>query len=57
MQNFKAVTTMRIFTCTPVAFGGGVDFFTRESGLLCRGLQRFMGGGAGREAFALGVIE
>jgi hypothetical protein len=30
---------MRIYTCTPVAFGGGADFFTRDSGLLCRGLQ------------------
>jgi hypothetical protein len=30
---------MRIFTCTPVAFGGGSDFFARDSGLLCRGLQ------------------
>ncbi len=31
---------MRIFTCTPVAFGGGADFFARDSGLLCRGFQR-----------------
>jgi glycosyltransferase involved in cell wall biosynthesis len=30
---------MRIHTCTPVAFGGGPDFFARDSGLLCRGLQ------------------
>ena len=30
---------MRIYTCTPVAFGGGKDFFTRDSGLLCRGFQ------------------
>jgi glycosyltransferase involved in cell wall biosynthesis len=30
---------MRIFTCTPFAFGGGPDFFARDSGLLCRGLQ------------------
>lgn len=30
---------MRIFTCTPVPFGGGADFFARDSGLLCRGLQ------------------
>lgn len=30
---------MRIFTCTPVAFGGGPDFFTRDSGLLCRGFR------------------
>lgn len=31
---------MKILTCTPVAFGGGADFFARDSGLLCRGLQR-----------------
>lgn len=31
---------MRIFTCTPVCFGGGEDFFCRDSGLLCRGLQQ-----------------
>lgn len=30
---------MRWFTCTPVAFGGGADFFARDSGLLCRGFQ------------------
>ena len=30
---------MRIFTCTPVTFGGGPDFFARDSGLLCRGFQ------------------
>jgi len=30
---------MRFFTCTPVAFGGGPDFFARDSGLLCRGFQ------------------
>jgi glycosyltransferase involved in cell wall biosynthesis len=30
---------MRWFTCTPVEFGGGADFFTRDSGLLCRGFQ------------------
>lgn len=30
---------MRIFTCTPVEFGGGADFFARDSGLLCRGFQ------------------
>ncbi|HEY1122189.1 MAG TPA: hypothetical protein VGE67_11340, partial [Haloferula sp.] len=29
----------RWFTCTPVAFGGGPDFFARDSGLLCRGFQ------------------
>ncbi|MES2474564.1 MAG: glycosyltransferase family 4 protein [Verrucomicrobiota bacterium] len=30
---------IRIYTCTPVVFGGGADFFARDSGLLCRGLQ------------------
>lgn len=30
---------MRIFTCTPVEFSGGPDFFARDSGLLCRGFQ------------------
>lgn len=30
---------MKILTCTPIAFGGGADFFARDSGLLCRGLQ------------------
>ncbi len=30
---------MRILTCTPVAFGGGEDFFARDSGLLSRGLR------------------
>ncbi len=30
---------MRWFTCTPIAFGGGADFFARDSGLMCRGLQ------------------
>ena len=30
---------MRIYTCTPVAFNGSAEFFTRDSGLLCRGLQ------------------
>ena len=30
---------MRIYTCTPVEFGGGPDFFARDSGLLCRGFQ------------------
>jgi glycosyltransferase involved in cell wall biosynthesis len=29
---------MRIFTCTPRDFEGGDDFFSRDSGLLCRGL-------------------
>ncbi|MCW1923552.1 glycosyltransferase [Luteolibacter arcticus] len=30
---------MRWFTCTPMDFGGGPDFFARDSGLLCRGFQ------------------
>lgn len=30
---------MRVYTCTPVEFGGGSDFFARDSGLLCRGFQ------------------
>lgn len=30
---------MRWFTCTPESFGGGSDFFARDSGLLCRGFQ------------------
>jgi hypothetical protein len=30
---------MRWFTCTPIAFGGGPDFFARDSGLMCRGFQ------------------
>lgn len=29
----------RVFTCTPVAFGGGPDFFARDSGLLCKAFQ------------------
>ena len=33
-------TVMHIFTCTPVDFAAGdADFFARDSGLLCRGLQ------------------
>lgn len=30
---------MRWFTCTPFPFGGGADFFARDSGLLSRGFQ------------------
>lgn len=30
---------MRIFTCTPIEFSGGTDFFSRDSGLLSRGLK------------------
>lgn len=30
---------MTWFTCTPVSFGGGPDFFCRDSGLVCKGLQ------------------
>ncbi|MEO8613575.1 MAG: glycosyltransferase [Luteolibacter sp.] len=29
----------RWFTCTPVDFSGGPEFFTRDSGLLCRSFQ------------------
>lgn len=29
----------RWFTCTPVDFSGGPEFFARDSGLLCRGFQ------------------
>lgn len=39
---------MRWYTCTPVAFGGGPDFFARDSGLLCRGFQQI-----GVESFAV----
>ena len=31
---------MRWFTCTPVPFGGGPDFFARDSGLLSRGFRQ-----------------
>lgn len=31
---------MRWFTCTPVDFGGGEDFFARDSGLLSRGFRQ-----------------
>lgn len=31
---------MRIYTCTPVDFPGDEGFFARDSGLLCRGLQK-----------------
>jgi hypothetical protein len=27
------------YTCTPVSFSGGPDFFARDSGLICKGLQ------------------
>lgn len=30
---------MRWFTCTPFPFGGGADFFARDSGLLSRGFR------------------
>jgi glycosyltransferase involved in cell wall biosynthesis len=36
---FSQPTSPRWFTCTPVAFGGGPDFFARDSGLLCQGFQ------------------
>lgn len=35
-ENFDTVTW---FTSTPVSFGGGSDFFCRDSGLVCKGLQ------------------
>lgn len=38
----------RWFTCTPVEFGGGPDFFARDSGLTCRGLRE-----AGCESMAV----
>lgn len=31
---------MRWFTCTPFPFGGGPDFFARDSGLLSRGFRK-----------------
>lgn len=30
---------MSWFTSTPISFGGGSDFFCRDSGLVCKGLQ------------------
>jgi hypothetical protein len=30
---------MKVATCTPVCFDGGPRFFTRDTGLLCRGFQ------------------
>jgi glycosyltransferase involved in cell wall biosynthesis len=30
---------IRVYTCTPVDFSGDEGFFSRDSGLLCRGLQ------------------
>jgi len=29
---------LRVFTCTPVDFAGGESFFSRDSGMFCRGL-------------------
>ena len=37
--NSQLKSPPRWFTCTPIAFGGGPDFFARDSGLLCRGFQ------------------
>lgn len=34
-----ALERMKIYTCTPVAFFGDHTFFSRDSGLCCRGLQ------------------
>ena len=31
---------MKIYTCTPVRFRGGDMFFSRESGLFCKGLEK-----------------
>jgi hypothetical protein len=31
---------LRIYTCTPIDFPGDEGFFARDSGLLCRGLQK-----------------
>jgi glycosyltransferase involved in cell wall biosynthesis len=39
MNGDASAASARWFTCTPVAFGGGADFFARDSGLLCRGFQ------------------
>ncbi len=30
---------MSWYTCTPVSFSGGPDFFARDSGLICKGFQ------------------
>jgi len=30
---------MTWYTCAPVSFGGGPDFFCRDSGLICKGFQ------------------
>jgi hypothetical protein len=30
---------VRVFTCTPVDFAGDESFFSRESGMFCRGLR------------------
>jgi glycosyltransferase involved in cell wall biosynthesis len=32
-------TNFRIFTCTPVDFAGDESFFSRDSGMFCRGLR------------------
>jgi len=39
MNDHVSAVSARWFTCTPVSFGGGADFFARDSGLLCRGFQ------------------
>jgi hypothetical protein len=40
-SDLHEVKSARWFTCTPVPFGGGPDFFARDSGLLCRAFQSF----------------
>lgn len=37
--SLNKIVSLRWFTCTPVAFGGGPDFFARDSGLMSRGFQ------------------
>ena len=33
------IPNLRVFTCTPVDFAGDESFFSRESGMFCRGLR------------------
>jgi hypothetical protein len=35
---------VRVFTCTPVDFAGDESFFSRESGMFCRGLRSLVVG-------------
>jgi len=32
-------TNLKVFTCTPIDFAGDESFFSRESGMFCRGLR------------------